>query len=338
MSALGPTMGIMNNALQNHCHEMLGDAFTPIHDLIQDPAVREIMINGANDIWIEQKGKLIQTRCLMSAIQVRNAVRILATISNRDQHGPRSGFLLDAAFEGLRFSAVLSPVSRRGDAISIRKLAGSRHQVGDFVKAPVTLAGETMGDFGVEGRWQSCLESWVSGRRNILVSGSTSSGKTTFLNALADAMSQEDRVLAMEDPQELTLNLPNHLVFEANAQLQISLRDLVRQSLRFRPDRLIVGEVRGAEAFDLIQAMNTGHEGCLGTLHANSALDALSRLEQLVLQAGVNWPVEAIARQIGSSVHGVVHLAREGGVRRIKEMIEVKGYEDGHYLTECVAQ
>jgi Flp pilus assembly CpaF family ATPase len=331
-------MAAMNNALQNHCHEMLGDAFAPIQELLLDPAVREVMINGADDVWVEINGQLHQTACLMDQRQIRNSVRLLASLSQRDQHDRQSGFLLDAAFDGLRISAVLAPVSRTGDVICIRKLSRSRRPVEDFVQSEIKLGEDLVQPFELSHRWQGQLARWVSERRNLLISGSTSSGKTTFLNALADAMSPEDRVLVMEDPQELTLHLPNHLVFEANSHLQVTLRDLVRQSLRFRPDRLIVGEVRGAEAFDLIQAMNTGHEGCLGTLHANSALDALSRLEQLVLQAGVHWPMEAISRQIASSVHGVVHLDRRDGVRRIREMIEVKGYENGQYRVQHIPQ
>lgn len=331
-------MGSMNHALNTHCHQMLGDAFAPIEDLLTDPSVREVMINGADDIWVEAGGQLSRTACLMDKTQIRNSLRILATLSARDQHSNRSGFLLDAAFNGMRISAVLAPVSRTGDVLCIRKLSKSRRQVTDFLKRKIDLQRDWVEPFEVSSRWQAQLAFWISSRRNLLISGSTSSGKTTFLNALTDAMSVEDRVLVMEDPQELTVHLPNHLVFEANSQLQVSLRDLVRQSLRFRPDRLIVGEVRGAEAFDLVQAMNTGHDGCLGTLHANSALDALSRLEQLVLQAGVHWPMEAISRQIASSVQGVVHLDRVAGVRRIREMIEVKGYENGRYQIQNIPQ
>ena len=173
---------------------------------------------------------------------------------------------------------------------------------------------------------------------NILVSGGTSTGKTTFLNALIRVMPASDRLITIEDTRELIVDLPNHVSFEANASLAVTVRDLVRQTLRFRPDRIVVGEVRGGEAFDLIQAMNTGHDGCLGTLHANSAFDALGRMEQMVMQCGVDWSSEAIARQIASCIDGVIHLSRVGGVRQIENMIQVEGYRNGVYQTQTLLQ
>lgn len=322
---------------------MLRDSLSPLVMLLDDPIVREVMINGADDVWVEREGYLYKTEHAFSSHEARNAIHILGTLAQRDVGRHNGPSLLDAAFNDMRVSAVLSPIATRGHALCIRKLAGATRSLADYLPSlipPPLLAYEaeqTLSEgFRVSAEPLKHLNHWVSHRKNILVSGGTSTGKTTFLNALIKVMSYGDRIIAIEDPRELTINLPNYVTFEANQTLGVSVRDLVRQSLRFRPDRIVVGEVRGGEAFDLIQAMNTGHDGCLGTLHANSAHDALHRLEQLIMQSGVGWALEAISRHISSCINGVVHLTRRNGVRQIEKLISVEGYCDGAYQTQVL--
>ncbi len=341
----GVSIPVMNNDMNAHLTVMLQDAFSRLMPLLDDPAIREVMVNGKDDVWIERNGGLEKTACRFSSNDARNAIRILGTMTDREV-GMRAGeALFDAAFSSMRISAVLSPIAIRGHALCIRKLAGVTKSLSDYLpesaaayQVPAPEAKDWAQDFRIPQRVHERLLQWVRARMNILVSGGTSTGKTTFLNALIRVMPATDRLVTIEDTQELIVDLPNHVSFEANASLAVTVRDLVRQTLRFRPDRIVVGEVRGGEAFDLIQAMNTGHDGCLGTLHANSAFDALGRLEQMVMQCGVDWPAEAIARQIGSCIDGVIHLSRMDGVRQIENMIQVEGYRDGAYQTQTLLQ
>jgi pilus assembly protein CpaF len=335
-------MYCMNPDMHQHLTLMLRDPLNPLVVLLDDPMVREVMINGADDVWVERAGCLHKTEHAFSSHEARNAIHILGAMAQGDVGRHNGPSLLDAAFSGMRVSAVLSPIAMRGHALCIRKLAGATRSLADYLpsSAPVATIQEaekvlTEG-FRVASEPLGQLTDWVKHRKNILVSGGTSTGKTTFLNALIKVMSCSDRIIAIEDPRELTIELPNYVTFEANQTLGVSVRDLVRQSLRFRPDRIVVGEVRGGEAFDLIQAMNTGHDGCLGTLHANSAQDALHRLEQLVMQSGVGLALEAIARHISNCIDGVVHLTRRNGVRQIEKLISVEGYCNGHYQTHIL--
>ncbi len=339
----GVSINLMNNDMGEHLTSMLQDAFSNLTSLLDDSAVREIMVNGEDNVWIEREGRLEKTQCSFSRHDARNAIQILATMANREV-GIRAGeTLLDAAFCNMRVSAVLSPISIHGHAICIRKLAGVSKSLSDYLPA-ATVAGHTLPhldqtwakSFHIPEMLHSCLLHWINTRMNILVSGGTSTGKTTFLNALIRAMPTMDRLITIEDTRELIVDLPNYVSFEANASLSVTVRDLVRQTLRFRPDRIVVGEVRGGEAFDLIQAMNTGHDGCLGTLHANSANDALGRLEQMIMQCGLDWSSGAIARQIASCIDGVIHLSRIDGVRQIQNMIHVEGYRDGVYQIQTL--
>jgi len=332
----------MNPDMHQHLSLMLRDSLNPLVALLDDPMVREVMINGADDVWVERAGCLYKTEHAFSSYEARNAIHILGTMAQRDVGRHNGPSLLDAAFSGMRVSAVLSPIATKGHALCIRKLSGALRSLSDYLpQTPsVTTAQEARNllseGFQVAAEPLEQLTDWVKSRKNILVSGGTSTGKTTFLNALIKVMSCSDRIIAIEDPRELTIDLPNYVTFEANQTLGVTVRDLVRQSLRFRPDRIVVGEVRGGEAFDLIQAMNTGHDGCLGTLHANSAQDALHRLEQLVMQSGVGLALEAIARHISNCIDGVVHLTRRNGVRQIEKLISVEGYGDGHYQTHVL--
>ena len=332
----------MTTALNTHLFQMLDDAFTRLSPLLGDAAVREIMVNGEDNVWIERSGRMERYETSFSGKEAGNAIRILATLADREI-GAGQGVLLDASLSGLRVSAVMFPVATRGHALCIRKHAGVSCQLEDYAPDGIlpsvpAVASDSWGEFRSPRNLESVLRQWIETKKNVLVSGGTSTGKTTFLNALIRAMPPEERLVVIEDTRELSVELPNFVSFEAHEGHGVTVRDLVRQTLRFRPDRIVVGEVRGGEAFDLLQAMNTGHAGCLGTLHANSAQDALYRLEQMVMQSGIDWPSSSIARQIAGCIDGVIHLGRIGGARRIVDVVRVEGHRDGAYQTRSLLQ
>lgn len=310
----------MDRATKEHAIAMLAEILLPVAPWLASANVQEIMINGPDDVWVEERGASRRLDVTLSHISIASAIDVLARIAGKtaDKDGPNA--IIDARLEGLRFAAALETVSSKGPSLCIR-----RH-------SPVLLSMEGYVSMGALGPRRCALILEAIGRRkNILVSGSTSSGKTTALNAMIALIPPDERVVSIEDTRELQVKVPNWVAFEANEQAGIAIRHLVRLALRYRPDRIIVGEVRGAEAFDLMQAMNTGHDGGLATIHANSARDALARLEGLVLTTpDVDWPLEAIRDQIGRTFDYVIHLERckvDGKtVRRFAELMAVHGY------------
>lgn len=305
-------------------HEVLG--FGPIHELLQDPAVEEIMVNGPDRIFVERHGRIESSGVkfrdrdhLFNLIQ-----RIVWRLGRRiDESSP----LVDARLsDGSRVHAAIAPVALKGPYLTIRKFAASALTLDGLVRRR-SLTPE-MAEF---------VRGAVAARLNIIVSGGTGSGKTTFLNVLASLTSPEERIITIEDAAELQMgDHENVCAFEARpsnveGRGAITIRDLIRNSLRMRPDRLIVGEVRGAEALDMLQAMNTGHEGSFTTVHANSAQDLFSRLETMVCMGATELPIPAIRDIIASAVHLVVQVARQpDGSRQVVEIAEVCGVgEDG---------
>lgn len=302
---------------------MLSDILRPIAPWLESPEVQEIMVNGPDDVWIEEGGVTKRLEVSLNEISIGSAIDVLARIVGKtaDKNGPNA--IIDARLEGLRFAAALETVSSNGPSICIR-----RHN-------PVLLSMEDYVRMGaLDPVRAQVIREAVANRKNILVSGGTSSGKTTALNAMIAMIGADERVLSIEDTRELRIEVPNWVALEANEQAHISIRHLVKLALRYRPDRIIVGEVRGPEAFDLMQAMNTGHDGGLATIHANSARDALSRLEGLVLTTpDVDWPLEAIRDQIGRTFDYVIHLERtkvDGrAIRRFAEIAAIRQYDHG---------
>jgi pilus assembly protein CpaF len=298
-----------------------------IQPLMDDPEITEILVNRWNDIWIERRGRLerVEGLAFESDRAVRNlAERIAQPIRRRiDERHP----ILDGRLpDGSRVCATLSPPALDGCAVAIRKF--NPHMLGARSLLEAGTFSRHAYDF---------LRQAVQARCNILVVGGTSSGKTTVLNALSEFILPDERVVTIEDAAELRLQQPHVLRYEtrhgnAEGQGDISIRDLVRTALRLRPDRIVVGEVRGAEALDMIQAANTGHDGCFSTLHANSAADGLSRLETMVLMADSGLPLRAIRQQIASAFELIVHCVRlRGGGRRVNEVVEVNMSEAGEY-------
>jgi pilus assembly protein CpaF len=294
----------------------------PIESLLNDETVTEVMVNGPHDVWLERDGKLHRTPIRFSdEHHLRRIInKIVGQVGRRiDESSP----MVDARLpDGSRVNAVLPPLSLTGPLLTIRKFAKERRDLRDL-RALGTLTAES----------QEFLESCVLAELNILISGGTGSGKTTLLNALSGAIPDDDRIVTIEDAAELRLNQRHVLRLEARpknveGQGEIPIRELVRNSLRMRPDRIIVGEVRGGEALDMLQAMNTGHDGSLSTVHANSPRDALSRVESMVLMAGADFPMRAVRQQLSRAIEMLVHIERfRDGTRRITSITEVQRME-----------
>jgi pilus assembly protein CpaF len=290
----------------------------PLERLLDDDSVTEIMVNGPYDIWVERKGRLQEDPARFSdESHLRRIInKMVAQVGRRiDESSP----MVDARLpDGSRVNAVIPPLSLTGPLISIRKFSKQRLNPEDLVKLG-TLSHETV----------EFIQRCVQAELNMLVAGGTGSGKTTLLNALSTAIPGDERIVTIEDAAELRLNQRHVLRLEARpknieGQGEIGIRELVRNSLRMRPDRIIVGEVRGAEALDMLQAMNTGHDGSLSTIHANSPRDALSRVETMVLMAGYDLPVKAIRQQVASALDLIIQLERlQDGSRRVVSITEV---------------
>ncbi len=301
-------------------NEIIG--FGPITTFLEDKSVTEIMVNGPNHIFIEQEGKLVRTDArFKDNNHVLHVIKkIVAPIGRRiDESSP----MVDARLpNGSRVNAIIPPLAIDGPSITIRKFSEDPYMVEDLIS------------FGtLNSKMAELLKLCVLGHLNIVVSGGTGSGKTTTLNVLSSFIPEEERIVTIEDAAELQLNQTHVVRLETRpanieGKGEISIRDLIKNSLRMRPDRIIVGEVRSGESLDMLQAMNTGHDGSLTTGHANSPRDMLSRLETMVLMSGMNLPVKAIRDQIASAIDLIIQQSRlVDGSRKITHITEVQGME-----------
>jgi pilus assembly protein CpaF len=292
----------------------------PIEHLLLDPSISEVMVNGPDNIFIEKGGFVEQIKDIHLGekslmVAVKNIARRL------DDDISESKPILDSRLpDGSRVAAVIPPCSVNGITLTIRKFNTRHFGIEDLVQA------------GTMERWlASQLETYVLARKNILIAGSTGSGKTSLLNVLGKFIPADERILLIEDTSEIHMGQDNLVRFEArhpqNGLPAVTIRDLLKASLRHRPDRLILGEIRGGEAFDLLQLLNTGHSGSLSTVHATSARQGLARFTSCVLQSGVDLPYRAIKTNVGDSVNVVVHLERRPGRRFISEVVEIHGYD-----------
>ena len=315
--------------VQEVVQDMLGHG--PLDPLLHDPDVTEIMCNAYDEIWVEKAGRIEQTdSSFRDDSHYRSVIeRIVSRVGRRlDEGSP----MVDARLpDGSRVNAVIPPLAVHGPVLTVRKFAPDPYTAADLVRfgtMPISLV--------------PVLEACVAGKLNVLISGGTGTGKTTLLNVLSSFIPDGERIITIEDAAELRLQQPHVVSLESRPPNtegagEIAIRDLVRNALRMRPDRIVVGESRGAEAFDMLQAMNTGHEGSLTTVHANSPRDALRRLETMVLMAGFDLPVRAIREQVASAIHVVVQLERRPDGRRVVVAVtEVQGMEGDAVLLQDV--
>jgi len=296
--------------------------YGPLERLLSDDSISEIMVNGSSEIWIERQGRLYETTVRFNDdSHLRRIInKMVAQVGRRvDESSP----MVDARLpDGSRVNVIIPPLSLSGPLVTIRKFSKKRLTLDDMVN----LA--TISQDAVE-----FLTMCVRAELNILISGGTGTGKTTLLNALSAAVPESERIVTIEDAAELQLHQDHVLRLESRpknieGEGEIPIRELLRNSLRMRPDRIIVGEVRGAEALDMLQAMNTGHDGSMSTVHANSPRDALHRIETMVLMAGIDLPIRAIRQQVSSALELIVHLDRfEDGTRRVSNITEVQRME-----------
>src|SRR5205807_1225715 len=306
--------------LQDVTDDILG--YGPIDGLLKDPDVTEVMVNGPDRVYVERAGKLTRTGATFADdSHLRRVIeKIVAQVGRRvDEATP----MVDARLpDGSRVNAIIPPLAVGGPFLTIRKFAKDPYTVQDLINFG-TLSRATA-DF---------LEACVKGRLNVIVSGGTGTGKTTALNVLSSFIPEDERVVTIEDAKELQLRQDHVLALEARppnveGKGEVRIRDLVRNALRMRPDRIVVGECRGGEALDMLQAMNTGHDGSLTTVHSNSPRDTLSRIETMTLMAGMELPIRVIREQMASALDLVVHLSRlRDGSRRVTHISEVMGME-----------
>lgn len=323
----------LSNMERNYIFNMIDNeinGYGPITSLLDNANISEIMVNGINEIYIEVDGKIYKD----DSISFINEEHILRTINRIVQPLGKSidirNPLVDARLnDGSRVNAIIPPLSRFGPVLTIRKFKRDVHNIEDIIRNGMLTP--YMARF---------LEACVAAKCNIIISGGTSTGKTSLLNILSSFLKDNERIITIEDAAELNLKKEHVISLETRSENMentgaVTVRDLLINSLRMRPDRIIIGEVRGKEAFDLLQAMNTGHDGSITTLHANSTTDALSRLETMVLMANMELPLRAVREYIAGAVDIVVHLARfSDGKRRITSIVEVTDLSAAGYQTE----
>jgi pilus assembly protein CpaF len=302
-----------------------------IADLNKKSGITEILINGPKQVFVERNGQIIQINANLTSQDMTSFIKDVADQNQKicDQDHP----ILDGNLpDGSRINVIIEPFVQGSPAISIRK----------YLKT-ITSFDHNPTAFGLTPKWIEFFKAMMSAKLNVVVSGGTSVGKTTFLNLLINEIAKAERVITIEDTIELSINLPNVVRLESGvkslqSKSDLTTRDLIKNTLRMRPDRIIIGETRGPELFDLLQAMNTGHEGSMTSVHANSAGDCLSRMETLFLMAGFEIPLTVVRKQMTSALNFIVQLGRDhDGGRVITEIIEVCGMEGPTILTQQIA-
>lgn len=301
------------------------DALAPLRAVFADPSINEIMINGPDDVFIRQRGPDRKIDVVLPAGKIQLAITLLASMS--DKVVDKSQLLLSARLPGLRIEAALPPVSVKGPSMCIRRHATRIMTLEDYLKSDTITQAQA-----------EEITKMVAERRNFLIAGGTYSGKTTLMNCILSLIDPDHRLFIIEQVQELKIASPNHVLMECDPEQGVTARRAVMMGMRYSPDRVILGELRGPEAYDWLDASNTGHPGSGATIHADGAPDALKRLETLVLMANTGMPYEAIQGRIGDTVKTVLFIQQKNGDRRLSQICHVRGFDRarGEYQTETI--
>lgn len=312
-------MNLDNRALnEEKVFQLVRHRLKKLFDLFEVDGVTEVAVNAPREIWVTQHGMRQQVRdFVMEEETIASSLRELASGMGGEARAETLQAIVSAKMPGYRFAGLLWPTAAKGSAISIRKHANRVFTLDEFV-AQGSMP-QDMADL---------ITAKVSSGANMLITGSTDTGKTTLLNAVSRAIPSTECVVSIEDTRELQLIVPNWRPLETNVQKGLTATKLLEFTMRSSPDRIIVGELRGPEAAVFLEACNTGHHGCMASVHCNSAFDALARLEVLTLRAGLDWPLQAIRQQIASTIEIVIHMARIDGRRVLNEIAEIRSYDD----------
>lgn len=334
--------------LEESAVRMFFESVLPLREQFEAPDVAEIMINNFDSVWVERRGAMHRLPLVLNQATLNGAILSLAASVEKSARAGTSQGIINAGHKGLRIAAVMRPTAIDGHALSIRKHRESNLSLQDYVEmgafSRVNARSQRNDDDlfhpGIENEaLMEAVRQLVIRRKNILVAGGTSTGKTTFLNALGADIPADERVISIEDTMELKLRVPNLVRLLSNPDKGVTTQALVALCLRFRPDRIIVGEVRGGEAYDFIQALSTGHDGGLGSIHSNDARGGLSRLESLAMlgiPTGSRWELADMRKAIADCFHYVIHLRRSGELRHVSEIVEIKGFQNGDYILNRV--
>ncbi|KVN06882.1 CpaF family protein [Burkholderia diffusa] len=333
--------------LEENAVQLFFESLKLIKPYLDHPNVAEVMINSANNIWIEERGVMRRLDVEFNPATLTGAIHSLAaSVEKSAQAGTAQG-IISGGHKNLRIATVMRPTAIDGDALAIRRHRETNLSINDYARMgafsrvhakreadrpifPPDVADDALAE---------AFSAMVQRRANVLVAGGTSTGKTTFLNALNALIPPDERVITIEDTMELKVDLPNRVRLLSNPDKGVTTQVLVALCLRFRPDRIIVGEVRGGEAYDFIQALSTGHDGGMGSIHSNDARGGLSRLESLAMLGippGSRWELADMRKAIADCFHYVIHLRRTGELRYVSEVLAIKGFKDGDYVLERV--
>lgn len=289
------------------------DALAPLRPVFDDPSINEIMINGPHDIFIRQSGPDTKLDVPLSDGQIRTAIQLLASMA--DKVVDKSSLVLSARLPGFRVEAALPPVAVKGPSMCIRRHATKILKLEDYIASGTISKAQA-----------EVIRSTVAQRKNFLIAGGTYSGKTTLMNCILSLIQPEHRLFVIEQVQELKIASPNHVLIECDPEQGVTARRAVMMGMRYSPDRIILGELRGQEAFDWMDASNTGHPGSGATIHADGAADALGRLESLVMMANTGIPFEVVQARIASTVDVIFFIQQKNGVRRMSQICQLTGF------------
>ena len=329
--------------LEANAVKMFFHALEPLREQLEAPDLAEIMINNYESVWVEHRGVMSKLDVKLAPANLEGAIHALASSVEKSANAGSEKGIINAGHQSLRIAAVMSPTAIDGHALSIRKHRESKLSLSDYVamgafsatNARPEAAHAILFEEGIQdAALERALKALVQSRKNILVAGGTSAGKTTFLNAMVGEIPDDQRVITIEDTMELKVGVPNKVRLLSNLDKNVSTQLLVALCLRFRPDRIIVGEVRAGEAYDLLQALNTGHDGGLASIHANTARTALGRLESLArlgIPSGSRWELDDMRKNIADCFNYVVHFRRTGEMRHISEILEIRGFRNNDY-------